>query len=232
MAEVYNLPYERVSSRLKAGFTIDDAMSPLEVQNRFGRKAVTINGERFDSMIAAANKFNLTRSQLKSRLVYLDTEKTKAKLAELPKRKYKKRPRDLTVEGRNIKTYIELSEHYKISEATIRSRLNRGKSIEEAVGLITEETLFPLEFEGQEFQSAKDIASYYGINRATFDYRFKKAGWSLRASLGLEETAAEGDAGKVAGQTFASKSQAARHYNIPLNTFFRKIRYNWTLEEA
>ena len=232
MAEAYNLPYERVSSRLRLGFTIADAMSPLEVQNRYGRKAITINGERFGSMIAAANKLNLTRSQLKSRLVYLDKEKTHAKLAELPKRKYKKRPRDLTVEGRNFKTYIELSEHYKIPEGTIRSRLNRGKSIEEAVGLITVETLFPLEFDGQEFQTSQEIASHYGINRATFDYRFKKAGWSLRASLGLEETAAAGDAVKVAGQTFASKSQAARHFNIHLPTFFRRVRDGWTLEEA
>lgn|GEM_PF-3408540 len=232
LAEAYNVPYERVSSRLKSGRSLAEAMSPEENPNRFGKKPIEIDGINYLSLSQAAEKLSLSSAKLRTRLQYLNPEKSKAKLVKLKKRTYKKKERNLVIEGKEFESIIELSRHYKVSEGTIRSRLDRGEAIEKAVGLAAEETTFPLEFDGQKFNTQKEIADYFGVKRATFAYRYNKANWSLSESLGLVKRDVEIETVTVDGQEFPSISAVARHFGIQLVTFNGRLGRGWTLEEA
>ena len=120
----------------------------------------------------------MTSGKLERRLVYLNDQKTEANFKELEKVNYQKKERDLTVEGITYITYRELERAYGINQDTIRHRLDAGKTIEEAVGLINTND-FPLEFRGLIFKSYTEIARYYNVDPSTFMYRFNKAGWTL-----------------------------------------------------
>ena len=233
LAEAHNLPYERVSSRLRAGLSLLEAMDPEENPKRHGKKPIEINGVNYASLTEAAKKLDLTTTKLRKRLEYLNPEKSKAKLIQLKKRKpWVKKKRTLIVEGRTFASIMELSRHYKLNEGTIRSRLNSGETIEKAVGLTTEETAFPLEFHGKSFNTQEEIATFYGVERATFRYRFMNAKWTLEESLGLAKRDVKAKTVTVQGEEFPSMSAVARHFGIQLVTLNGRLLRKWTLEEA
>lgn len=232
LSEAYNLKYGRVSSRLAAGHSLEYAMASDEDPHRFGKKPIEINGKMYVSKAEAARQLGYTRGKLEKRLEYLDDSKSTAKLTELKKIKYHKKDRDLFVEGRNFSSIMDLSRHYKIPESTIRFSLNRGESIEKAVGLISEKNLFPLEFDGRIFVSQTEIAAHYGVDRATFSYRMKSPDWTLRQALGLDAKSAKGTEVRVDGRDFPSNSAVARYFSIGIQTFKRRLRDGWSMEEA
>ena len=232
LAKAYNLQFERVGSRLKAGLSLKEAMDPNENPYRFGKKPIEIDAINYASISEAAKKLNLTKAKLVNRLEYLNPEKSKAKLVELKKTKYVKKERVLVVEGRSFDSIMKLSRHYKLPEATIRHRLNRGQPIEKAVGLIKEKSTFPLDFAGCTFNSLTEIAEYYGIKPKTFSYRFNVANWSLEESLGLIKKDVETETIIVNGRKFPSQNAVARHFGIKDVTFKGRIGRGWTLEEA
>ena len=233
LAEAHNLPYERVSSRLKAGLSLLEAMDPEENPKRYGKKSVEIDGVNYASLTEAAKKLDLTTTKLRKRLEWLNPEKSKAKLIQLKKRKpWVKKERTLIVEGRTFVSIMELSQYYKLNEGTIRGRLNRGDTIEKAVGLTTAGNDFPLEFQGKTFNTHEEIATCYGVKRATFQYRFSKAKWTLEESLGLAKRDIETKTVTVEGEEFPSMSAVARHFGIQLVTFKGRLLRKWTLEEA
>lgn len=233
LAEAHYLPYERVSSRLKAGLSLLEAMDTEENPKRYGKKPIEINGVNYASLTEAAKKLDLTTAKLRKRLEYLNPEKSKAKLIQLKKRKpWVKKKRTLIVEGRTFASIMELSRHYKLNEGTIRSRLNSGETIEKAVGLTTEETAFPLEFHGKSFNTQEEIATFYGVERSTFGYRFTKAKWTLEESLGLAKRDVKTKTVSVQGEEFPSMSAVARHFGIQLVTLKGRLLRKWTLEEA
>lgn len=233
LAEAHGLPYDRVTSRLTAGLSLLEAMDPEENRKRYGKKPIEINGVNYASLIEAAKKLDLTRAKLSKRLEYLNPDKSKAKLIPLEKRKpWVKKKRTLIVEGRTFVGIMELSRHYKLSEGTIRKRLNRGETIEKAVGLTTEETVFPLEFQGKTFNTQEEISKFYGVKGATFSYRFNKAKWTLQESLGLAKRDVKIKTVTVQGEEFPSMSAVARHFGIQLVTLSGRLLRKWTLEEA
>lgn len=233
LAEAHDLPYGRVSSRLKAGLSLLDAMAPEENPKRYGQKPVEIDGVNYASLTEAAKKLDITTAKLSKRLEYLNSDKSKAKLIQLKKSKpWVKKKRTLIVEGRIFASIMELSRYYKINEATIRNRLNSGGTIETAVGLTTEETVFPLEFQGKTFNNQNEIAAFYEVERATFGYRFNKAKWTLEESLGLVKRDVKSKTVTVQGVEFPSMSAVARHFGIQLVTFNGRLGRGWTLEEA
>jgi len=210
-----------------------EAMDPEENRERYGKKPVEINGVNYASLTEAAKRLDLTKAKLSKRLEYLNPDKSKAKLIPLKKRKpWVKKKRSLIVEGRTFVSIMELARHYKLSEGTIRGRLNSGKTIEEAVGLATEETVFPLEFQDKIFNTQDEIATFYGVQRATFAYRFNKAKWTLEESLGLAKRDVKTKTVTVQGEEFPSMSAVARHFGIQLVTLNGRLLRKWTLEEA
>jgi hypothetical protein len=232
MAEENNQNYERVSSRLSSGLTLKEAMNSEENPARFGRKAIKIDGINYPSKTEAAKALGLTTNKLNLRLEYTNEDRNEAKLIELKVYDWEKKDRDLTVERITYNSFSELSKVYKVNENTIRHRLNAGKSIEFAVGLEVEDTIFPLEFYGKIFKTYTEIAEHYGVKLKTFTYRFNKANWTLEESLGLVEKAHQIETHIVGGIEFPSLSAISRHYNIPKATFDSRLQRNWSLEEA
>jgi hypothetical protein len=74
--------------------------------------------------------------------------------------------------------------------------------------------------------------TFYGVKRATFDYRFKKTKWTLEESLGLAKRDVKRKTVTVQGEDFPSLSAVARHFRIQLGTFNGRLNRGWTLEEA
>ena len=163
--------------------------------------------------------------------MYLNEKQTIANFVELKKEKYLPRERGLTVEGITHTTFKALEKAYGINQDTIRHRLDAGKTIEEAVDLITQK-IFPLKFKGRIFNSQTEIAKHYNIERATFGYRLNKAGWSLEEALGLQERTDTTNKVYLEGRWFPSKRAAAKHYQIDLMVFNGRIERSWSLEEA
>ena len=232
MAEENNQNYERVSSRLSSGLTLKEAMNSEENPTRFGRKAIKIDGINYPSKTEAAKALGLTTNKLNLRLEYTNEDRNEAKLIDLNVYDWKKKDRDLSVEGITYNSFSELSKVYKVNKDTIRHRLNAGKSIEFAVGLEVDDTIFPLEFGGKIFVTQTEIAEHYGVERSTFAYRLNKANWTLEEALGLVEKAIQIETHIIEGMEFPSLSAISRHYNIPKATFNSRLQRNWSLEEA
>lgn len=231
ICDAYNQNYGRVKSRRAKGQTLEQALNSNENPGRFGKINITIDGKKFESKTAAAKFYKMTTGKLELRLEYLNEEKTIANFVELKKEKHLRRQRDLTVEEKTYTSFAALEKAYGVNQNTIRQRLNVGKTIEEAVGL-TSENQFPIEFKGRIFNSQAEIAKHYKIERSTFGYRLNKAGWSLEEAVGLKQRAALGNKVIAAGKTFNSHTAAAQHYQIDLMTFNSRIERGWSLEEA
>lgn len=231
ICDAFDQNYGRVTSRLSAGKTLEQALNPNENPERYGKINITIDGLWYESKAAAADFYKMTSGKLERRLVYLNDQKTEANFKELEKVNYQKKERDLTVEGITYITYRELERAYGINQDTIRHRLDAGKTIEEAVGLINTND-FPLEFRGLIFKSYTEIARYYNVDPSTFMYRFNKAGWTLEESLGLKKRTKTRNTVRVEGQLFPSKLAAAKHYKIDTMVFNSRIARGWPIEEA
>ena len=125
-----------------------------------------------------------------------------------------------------------MEKKYGVNHNTIRQRLNNGKTIEEAVGLIEfKVSIFPLTFEGVHFKNQQELADAYNMKRATLSYRLRQ-GYSLREAVGLDEKLNENTKIVLGEIEYNSESAAAEAYGISKMNYFSRRERGWSIEEA
>ena len=127
----YKLNSGTVSQRIREGWSVEEAFELIERKPKFG-KTIIVNGKTFTSIKEACEYYNIRYNTAIARYSYGWSVE---EIFELTKRKSKGR-KPITVDEKTFKSIKEACRYYKLSYNTIKTRLRRGWSAEEAFGLI------------------------------------------------------------------------------------------------
>ena len=226
----YQINKEKISSRLKSGMNLEAAVFTDQLPGN--RVPLKVGGMDFISISDAARHFGIKPSKASQRLRAGYGVEVAFGLENMPPAQQKKRDRDeLIVDGVLYSSFAELANFFSINEGTIRSRLERGASLIEALKIPLRKTQkYKL---GDEDFTLKELSDRFQIGGKTIQYRLNN-GWSVKQAVGIEQKPPQSEQKVVVleGRSFNSKRAAALHYGIGLSTIYSRIRYGYSLEEA
>ena len=225
----YQLDKEKMASRLKSGMSLEAAVFTDQLPGN--RASVKVDGIDFNSISEAARHFKIEISKAHGRLKAGYGVEVAFGLEDIPPAQHKRRDRDdFIVDGVLYTSFAELEKHFSISQDTIRSRLNRGASLLEALRMPPREAKkYKL---GDEDFTLSELSGSFKIGRQTIEYRLKQ-GWSVKQAVGLElKPLLKKTTIELEGKKFSSIRQASLHYGLNRNTINARIRYGYSLEEA
>lgn len=241
---IHGLNVMTVKSRLKMGYNLEEAFSMPLTDN-----SVVINGKRYKSISEACrdksvNIHGLSRSAIAGRLKkgYALEEAFKCeRLAPI----IGANSRQVVINGKVYKSLAEacrdkqLNKH-GLSYNTIRHRVKKGHSLEEAFSIPNIEQLRKIKIKGKEYKS---------LHHACMDKELNKHGLSYtliveRVNLGLTLEEAF-DIGYIKGykkvkifnKNYDSILSACRDknlnkHNLPVSTIYTRLSRGMSLEEA
>lgn len=137
------------------------------------------------------------------------------------------------------KEYLSLTHAYDtikpdVNFYTVKARMQRGWSNEEAFGLVQRNVRSkqckPICVDGKMFESEKDASDFYGVNAGTFKGRLR-IGWTPEQAAGIEE-APKKVWKTIRGIDFNSLAQAARHFGIERSCVHSRLHRGLPLEQA
>ena len=137
--------------------------------------------------------------------------------------------------------------YFGLHEHAVSARLNAGWTLEEAVGLKERDkdarkgkhpNSQVIIVNGKEYPSLSVAARDFRIKPQTLSKRLR-AKWSIEEALGLKKRMGSlkgkhpsSKAVVVDGKEFLSLSMAAEEFGVSHQTLSRRLRENWTIEEA
>jgi len=134
----------------------------------------------------------------------------------------------------------ELAEHFPVSVHNIRHRLLRaGWTVRQSVDLDPppkrkKQNCKPVTVGGKTFGSVADACRHHNVIDTLYHAR-KRYGWSDEEALGIIDRVAPKRKGKtinVGDATFASISEAARHFGISTNCAKQRLCNGWPANET
>lgn len=135
--------------------------------------------------------------------------------------------------------YLSLAHAYDtinpdINFYTIKARIQRGWSNEEAFGLarrnVRSKRCKPICIDGKMFGSEKDASDFYGVNEGTFKGRLR-IGWTPEQAAGIEE-APKKVWKTIRGIDFNNLAQAARYFGVEPTCVHSRLHRGLPLEQA
>lgn len=136
-------------------------------------------------------------------------------------------------EGNSFKSIQAMADHWSISAPTLKDRLRRGMSIEQA---LTEplRVVVAKDHLGQTFESLRAMCEHWGVDYNVFrDRRLK--GWPLEECLtGRKRThySCAKECKDHLGNKYPSMAHMCRRYNISVGTFKGRIKRGESVEAA
>ena len=148
------------------------------------------------------------------------------------------------VDSKNL-SISQLSKKHLTPVSTIRDRLSRGASIEQAIGLEPiaknslktqrevkkkQNTSTPINLTvfGKSYTSYKSLADEYGINATTLNQRIVKYGHSPEYAVTMK---GKNNTVNVGGKTYKSKAAFARACGLSSAVLLSRIMNGWSLEQ-
>jgi hypothetical protein len=243
-ASAHGQPLEMVYSRLRRGWTIERSMSEPPLAPGGHPHTVRFQGRSYESLDTAARALGLSPRLLRSmRTRGLSDEEALARARDrqrelsqvLERREIFKaqasecgiKEREIELRGVRYATLAALAKAFAVRSITLRSRLRRGWTLEQAVGLDERPKLVRNIVEvmvgGQTFPNLSAAARHFGVAWAVARYRLE-VGATPEQAFGLAPFEAQrlktGKRITVGGERFASLSEACRrlktrHYSVP-----------------
>jgi len=147
--------------------------------------------------------------------------------------------KSITIQDHTFPSKKAAAEHFGVSEATLRSRLRRGLTIEKALGLVEHErkarTGNEIDIEGTLFSSVTEAANHYNINPRTVMSRMEN-GQSAEAALGIkpnkENTFRPHIKVELEGVAYDNLKLACEKYGLAYHTVNMRISRGWPIERA
>ena len=143
------------------------------------------------------------------------------------------------VDGKRFCSIQHIADHYGVLLYRTRARLQRGWTIEQAIGLEPRNhknaIYIEVTVEGRTFPNIKAAADFYGVNESTARGRLGRLGWTPEEAFGVVEKKVFSKNYKpitVAGVTFETNAAAARFYGLTVNAWFMRLHSGCTPEQA
>ena len=141
----------------------------------------------------------------------------------------RKNQKPVTVGGKDFPSVTAALRHYGTKKATYENRRSRGCALDACFGAVP--SYLARKGEGyivanKRFDSVADVCSHFGVSKTTYQSRRRRA-FSFEVCCGAETTPQVGNAERltVDGQSFASISEACRHFGADEKIFHsRKMR--------
>lgn len=160
--------------------------------------------------------------------------------------------------GNEFKTIEELADFYGVNVRALKSRLKRGMSLQEAI----DKSGFIIDAYGRKFKTVKQFCNYYRITKQTYDENIAKGITSVQLSVliksirGRQEYEAFDKKQEMndayfkklmeekknkrrcykefdfEGKHFNSMSDLCAEYHIKYNTFMKRQRKGWSLNDC
>ena len=132
----------------------------------------------------------------------------------------------------NPNSINQISLKHGISPSTVKARMKKGLTLEEAVSLEVKNKEC-IDHLGNKYKNITDMCNHYNITTDTYYYRIK-AGWSIENALLAKksEKALGITCQDHLGTVYSSKSEMCKKYGINRCTFNQRIKNGWSLEDA
>ena len=144
--------------------------------------------------------------------------------------------------GKSYNSFNELCSDHNLSDASVRARLKRGWSLDEALGIVFRKnnsggTDKEIEVNGINYKSIKiacknfKIKNYYKVYQ-----RLKNKNYTIEQAFGLEPPPKKKSSTAIkitiGGKKFDSQRSAAIFYKIDERIISNRIKRGWTIKEA
>ena len=243
--------YQNVLKNFKDGLPAEEAIKK-QPRKKVEAKQSThgpfkIEGKEFPNLRLIAKEYDINENTLYQRF---HRGKRDDELIPLNKRKnyikpIKKINYRYEVEGKGFKSYDELSKHYGVKVVTIRTRLKRGLSLEEALGIVKTPDLrykknnikkttrsvkdVDLVVDGIKYDSISQLAKSFGLEPYVVRNRIIDYGYTVEEAV---KKPLKGKSINVKGKEFSSIAEAARYFNKSAGTIQANLKRGLTVDEA
>ena len=189
-------------------------------------------GNEFKSVIDMCYHYNIAyvtfRKRIKSGMTLEEALTT-----PVMHRNRSKKPKDHL--GNEYESTDALCKHYGINTMTLKSRREKGWTLEEALTIPLGDNrrlkdggrgrkIPRTDHLGNNFKSTKEMCETYGISTNIF-YKRMRLGWSL------EDVLTKGDIKDHLGNEYKSVRDMCNQYNIPYWLFYKRKELGWSLED-
>lgn len=217
MCTVYAVDSSTYNKRLKKGYSQKDAL--------------TINGANHTTTDHLGNEYSSITEMcasypVKTASLYYARINKGMNIKEAlttPTRATNKGKRKVSVDhlGNTFNSQKEMCEHYGISDGMFEKRIERGWPLEKALTTPSYGTSWKSvkDKDGNEYRNIHEACSTLGVTRGVLNRRIDEnseiKNWSTKATVYARTDGA--------GNTFPSKAEMCRHYNIPVKVFEKRV---------
>jgi len=143
------------------------------------------------------------------------------------------------VDGKRFCSIKHIADHYGVLLYRTKARLQRGWTIEQAIGLEPRNhknaMYIEVTVEGRTFPNIKAAADFYGVNESTARGRLGRLGWTPEEAFGVVEKKVFKKNHKpitIDGMTFETNVAAAKFYGLTASAWFMRLHSGYTPEQA
>lgn len=133
--------------------------------------------------------------------------------------------------GKRYSSLTQLAECYGISPSTLRARLYRGYSLEEALNTNKYCNSISVEYGGKGYSSIREFCDDLGLNYGTVGHLWR-SGMSLEDIVEHLSKASTSIPVEYKGKKYRSLTQLGKAYNIHVTTLLGRLNRGMSLEEA
>lgn len=131
--------------------------------------------------------------------------------------------------GVEFKSFNQMCIHYGTTERTVKERLSKGWTLEDALTKSNQTNHPCVDHLGNRYASVKAMLNTYGINASVFQSR-KQKGWDLKRIL--ETPHSVNACVDHLGNKFPSRKAMCEFYKIPRREFYKRLSDHWSLKDA
>lgn len=143
------------------------------------------------------------------------------------------------VEGKKFCSIQHIADHYDVPLFRTKCRLQRGWTIEQAIGLEPRNHKnakhIEVTVDGRTFPNIKAAADFYGVKEGTARGRLGRWGWAPEEAFGVVERIVKHPMSKpitIDGVVFDDHKSAAEFYGLTATAFYMRLRSGCTPEQA